>query len=65
MCLKAEVLGRENASLFPVLFLLFDNHLFYLSTLLEDVTVSLVVVAGCPRLAVHVGHVMGGELPGE
>ncbi len=31
----------------------------YLATLLEDVAVSLVVVAGGARLAVHVRHVQG------
>ncbi len=31
----------------------------YLATLLEDVTVALVVVAGGARLAVHVRHVQG------
>jgi hypothetical protein len=34
----------------------------YLSALLEDITVSLVVVAGGARLAVHVGHVERGDV---
>jgi hypothetical protein len=33
------------------------HTILYLSALLEDVAVSLVVVARCARLAVHVGHV--------
>ena len=36
-----------------------------LSALLEDIAVSLIVVAGCARLAVHVGHVMRRHLPLE
>ncbi len=34
----------------------------YLATLLEDVTVALVVVAGSARLAVHVRHVQGWDV---
>ena len=37
----------------------------HLSALLEDIAVSLVVVAGCAGLAVHVGHVMRRHLPLE
>ena len=31
----------------------------HLSALLEDITIAGVVVTGCPRLAVHVGDVLG------
>ncbi len=33
--------------------------LSYLSALLKDVTVALVIVTGCPRLGEHVRHVEG------
>ena len=36
--------------------------LTYLATLLENITVSLVVVAGCSWLAVHVRHVERREV---
>ena len=36
-----------------------------LSALLEDIAVTLIVVAGCAGLAVHVGHVMWRHLPLE
>ena len=42
------------------------NHLLvYLSALLENIAVTLIVIAGCAGLAVHVRHVMRRHLPLE
>ena len=41
----------------------FHSSLAYLSTLLEDIAVALIVVAWSPWLAVHIRHIMRRRLP--